>query len=74
MVTSIVEKNLDGRVPALDESLLGDLEKHVIETAQRSAKAASEHLESIAPHRALESIWELVLAANKYVDQTAPWA
>lgn len=74
MVTSIVEKNLDGRVPALDESKLGELERVVIETAQRSAIAASEHLESIAPHRALESIWELVLAANKYIDQTAPWA
>ncbi len=74
MVTSIVEKNLDGRVPALDPGRHGDLERRVIETAERAAKHSSEHLAAIAPHRALESIWELVLAANKYIDDTAPWA
>jgi methionyl-tRNA synthetase len=74
MVTSIVEKNLDGRVPHVDPSRLGELERNVIFTAERAAAAASQHLADIAPHKALESIWELVLAANKYVDQTAPWA
>lgn len=74
MVASIVEKSLGGRVPAVDPSRHGDLEKRVIEVAERAAKNASEHLASVAPHRALESIWELVLAANKYIDDTAPWA
>jgi len=30
-------------------------------------------LEDIAFHRALDTIWELVSAANKYVDSTEPW-
>ncbi|MFO0681063.1 MAG: methionine--tRNA ligase [Sandaracinus sp.] len=74
MVASIVPTSLGGRVPVVDGSRFGELEQSVIATAERAAKAASEHLAAFAPHRALESAWELVLAANKYVDQTAPWA
>lgn len=68
------ETRLGGRVPAIDDTRHTDAERAVIETAERAARAASEHLEAIAPHRALESTWELVLAANKYIDQTAPWS
>jgi methionyl-tRNA synthetase len=74
MVSSIVQKDLGGLVPRFDETKLGDLERGVIATAERSAIAAAQHLTNFQPHRALESIWELVLAANKYIDQTAPWA
>ncbi len=74
MVASIVQKDLGGLVPRFDEAKLGELERGVIVTAERSAAAAAQHLANVAPHRALESIWELVLAANKYIDQTAPWA
>ena len=34
----------------------------------------SRHIDDIAFHKALASIWEIVNAANKYVDETAPWA
>ncbi|MDQ3033790.1 MAG: methionine--tRNA ligase [Myxococcota bacterium] len=78
MVTSIVPKNLEGRVPQVDPMKLspesmGDLEKQLVATAQRATAKAAQHLDDIAPHRALEAIWELVAAANKYVDQTEPW-
>ena len=33
-----------------------------------------EHLDAVAPQRALEAIWELVAAANRYVDRSEPWA
>lgn len=71
---SYFQSRLDGRVPAVDASRYGDAERRVIESAERAAASASVHLAAIAPHRALESTWELVLAANKYVDETAPWA
>jgi methionyl-tRNA synthetase len=74
MVASIVKKNLEGRVPPVH---LGDgrpEDEALRETALRAAKEAAGHLDATAPHRALESIWELVGAANRYVDQTAPWA
>ena len=74
MVTSIVQKNLEGRVPNVGEERLGSLERSLIDTAHAAARASRGHLDNVAPHRALESIWELVSAANRYVDQTAPWA
>jgi methionyl-tRNA synthetase len=33
----------------------------------------ARHLEAFAVHRALESIWKVINAANAYVNQTAPW-
>jgi methionyl-tRNA synthetase len=42
--------------------------------ALRCSKLATEHFENVAPQRALEAIWELVAAGNKYVDRTEPWA
>ncbi|MEM9191554.1 MAG: methionine--tRNA ligase [Myxococcota bacterium] len=73
MVSSIVKRNLGGKVPAVAEDRLSERERTLIETARRSATTCANHLDAIAPHRALEAAWELVAAANKYVDQTAPW-
>lgn len=74
MVTSIVRTSLGGRVPHVSSERFGELERQVIATAERAAEAAAQHYAAIAPHRALEAIWELVGVANKYVDQTEPWA
>ncbi|MEZ4256016.1 MAG: methionine--tRNA ligase [Polyangiales bacterium] len=72
MVTSIVQKNLGGVVPK--PSALEPVDRELVRVAEASAKAAAAALEAIQPNRALDAIWELVAAANKYVDQTAPWA
>jgi methionyl-tRNA synthetase len=74
IVTGILPKSFDGTIPAAAPEQLTDLERDLIALAARSAKDAAEHLERVAPHRALEAMWELVTATNKYVDQTAPWA
>ncbi len=73
MVVSIVKRNLGGVVPEPKEPT-DDLDKALVEAAKKSAADTAKHLDAIAPHRALEAIWELVGAANRYVDQTAPWA
>ena len=74
VLASIVKNSLNGRVPdpALSPEL--PLDAELIRTAQRCAQEAARHLDELAPHRALESIFELCAATNKYVDQTAPWA
>ena len=72
MVTSIVKKSLDGVVPSPGAAQPEDEE--LIAKAKESAQKARDHLDGIAPHRALDAIWELVGAANTYVDKTAPWA
>lgn len=74
IVSSIVPKHLDGRVPDVDPRQLGEREAELVQTARRACQKAAQHLDEVAPHRALEAIWELVAAANKYVDQTEPWA
>jgi methionyl-tRNA synthetase len=34
----------------------------------------NEQMETLSFNKALQSIWELVSAANKYIDDSAPWA
>jgi len=70
-VLSMVAKNCDGRTPqpgplaAADTELLG--------RAGALLPAVREHLMDQSFHRALETIWEVVGAANRYVDEQAPW-
>jgi methionyl-tRNA synthetase len=74
VVVSLVKKNLGGMVPprpSFDQ--LKEEDRALMATAERCAQNAAEQLTGVAPHRALEAIFELVAAANKYVDQTAPW-
>jgi len=73
VVASIVKNSFDGKVPSIDRAQLTDLDKALIQRAEDAAKNAAKQLDDIHPNRALEAIWELVTAANKYVDQTEPW-
>ncbi|MEZ4253013.1 MAG: methionine--tRNA ligase subunit beta, partial [Polyangiales bacterium] len=72
IVASILKNEFGGAVPAPTE--IGDEERELIAVAEKSAAAAAQHLDLVAPHRALDAIFELVAAANRYVDRTAPWA
>jgi methionyl-tRNA synthetase len=73
MVASIVKQSFGGVVPSVDESSLTELDRQLMQRAKDSARVAAEQLDAINPNRALDAIWELVAAANKYVDQTEPW-
>ncbi len=70
---SFVKNSFAGNVPVIDTSALTDLDHALMARAQESARVAALQLEDINPNRALDAIWELVAAANKYVDQTEPW-
>jgi methionyl-tRNA synthetase len=72
MVTSIVKKNLDGVVPTPGPH--EELDDVLVTKAKEVADKTKAFLDDIAPNRALDAIWELVGAANTYVDRTAPWA
>jgi methionyl-tRNA synthetase len=74
VLASIVQKSFDGRVPAPQPATRTPDDDLLEAEAQRVCALAQEQLEAIAPQRALEAIWELVFAANKYVDRTEPWA
>ncbi|MGB0678716.1 MAG: methionine--tRNA ligase, partial [Polyangiales bacterium] len=74
MLSGIVAKHLDGRVPIVAVRPLEGEDKALAELAQDVAGRAAAHYAAMAPQRALEAIWELVFACNRYVDQMAPWA
>ena len=73
IVASIVKKSLDGRVPRIDLESLEKADQELMGKAGATAAEAASHFEGLAFHRALDAIWELVSAANKYVDSTQPW-
>jgi methionyl-tRNA synthetase len=52
----------------------GPLEEKLEELARGCVLAARAAWDEVAPHRAIDAIWSLVRAANKYVDEAAPWA
>ena len=51
-----------------------NLENDLFAALASSARVAAEAFDAIQPHRALEAIWQVVAAANQYVDRAAPWA
>jgi methionyl-tRNA synthetase len=73
MVTSIVQRSLDGRVPRVTEGELTGADREVMAAAARAAEQCAAHMAEALPNRALEAAWELVTATNRYVDQQAPW-
>ncbi|UCH28781.1 MAG: methionine--tRNA ligase subunit beta, partial [Myxococcales bacterium] len=73
IVASILKKNLDGRVPRVDLDALEEADRALIAKAKACSEEAAKHFGALAFHRALDTIWALVSAANKYVDSTEPW-
>ncbi len=74
VLASIVQKSFGGRVPAPVPSARTAEDDTLEAEALRAANTAAEQLDHVAPQRSLEAIWELVGAANRYVDRTEPWA
>lgn len=52
----------------------GPLEVALREALTSAAKDAADAFDATMPTRALEAIWSAIVAANGYVDRSAPWA
>ncbi len=72
-IIGFVQKDFGGKVPDVDATTLPEADRALIAIAERAAEQAAKHLDDVAPNRALDAIWELVSAANAYVDRTEPW-
>lgn len=57
----------------LQGATTGALEERLAEVAETAKRGCIEGFDAIAPHRAVEAIWVLCRAANKYIDEAAPW-
>ncbi|OGL48752.1 MAG: methionine--tRNA ligase [Candidatus Schekmanbacteria bacterium RIFCSPHIGHO2_02_FULL_38_11] len=75
---TILQKYHNGEVPEMPAA--GRLVEEEKETENLKGKAlqtledATKHISELAFNRALISIWDLINAANKYIDSSAPWA
>lgn len=71
---AMASRYCDGRVPQGPEDPgAEEVDAQLVALAERVTAGAAEHFEAYAPSRALETIWELVRATNKYIDTTAPY-
>ncbi|MDJ0937128.1 MAG: methionine--tRNA ligase [Kiloniellales bacterium] len=71
-VLSMIAKNCDGRVPA--PGAFTEADRALLDQAAGLLERLRAHYEVQAFHKSLEATWEIVGAANRYVDEQAPWA
>lgn len=69
---SMVVKYFDGLIPT--PSNPQDMDRGLQEVSEKILPQLSKQMDDLAFHRALVSIWEIVNASNKYIDEAAPWA
>jgi methionyl-tRNA synthetase len=68
---SMVAKNLDGVVPEPAEFTAED--KALLDAADALMQRVRAHYDATAMHLALEAIWSVLGAANKYFSAQEPW-
>jgi methionyl-tRNA synthetase len=68
---SMVAKNLHGIVPEPSEFTADD--KALLEAADGLLERVRSHYDATAMHLALEAIWSVLGAANKYFSTEEPW-
>jgi methionyl-tRNA synthetase len=70
--TAMLAKYYRGQLPQPGED--SALEKALHDIFLRQKNIIDEQMDALAFNKALQSIWELVSAVNKYIDDSAPWA
>jgi methionyl-tRNA synthetase len=69
---SMVIKYFDGIIPS--PSSPKEVDQGLLEVPERVFLQLYKQMDDLAFNKALISIWEMVNATNKYVDETAPWS
>ncbi len=70
--TAMLSKYFDGTLPEPTEA--DAVDAAFIEQFTSALPVIDSHLDNLAFNKALQVIWTLVSAGNKYIDDTAPWA
>jgi methionyl-tRNA synthetase len=68
----MVHKYFEGNLPAPGED--EELDRRFIDRFPAAVRTVDVQMNELAFNKALQTIWELISAANKYIDETAPWA
>ena len=64
-------KYFGGVIP--ETRLAGDHDADLKQTAEAAVKNYAAWMDKLDFSRALESVWQLIGRANKYIDETEPW-
>ena len=70
--TAMVEKYFGGKLPADRER--DALDDELIALIKAAPEKYAAQMDAFQPHLALEEIFRLIQRANKYIDETMPWA
>ena len=68
---AMIEKYEDGRIPACGD--ITEAEQPIIALIEALPARVEELMDKLQFPQALQEIWKLVGAANRYIDQTVPW-
>jgi methionyl-tRNA synthetase len=68
---AMIEKYFDGIVPSQDD--YEAIDDELVNLALKTPKKVEEDINALRIPEALESIFNLVGRANKYIDETTPW-
>ncbi len=69
--TAMVNKYFGGEVQTPGESL--DIDNAYRARSEAMVAQVEANMDELAFSKALQNIWEVVSAGNKYIDETAPW-
>ena len=69
---SMINKYFDGEIPSVGEET--EFDADLADTCLRAAKKTEECMDNLRVADAMDCIWEIVNRANKYIDETMPWA
>lgn len=69
--TAMLGKYFQGVLPAPAEE--NELDEKFTLRFKLAFNAFDAQMDDLAFNKALQSVWELISAANKYIDETAPW-
>ena len=74
--TAMVQKYFGGTLPAGCKAWAAPeaLTTELITWPPACGTSTRPHMDACAPHKALDEVFKVIQRANKYIDETAPWA
>ncbi|OGT99102.1 MAG: methionine--tRNA ligase [Geobacteraceae bacterium GWC2_48_7] len=69
--TAMAVKYFNGVLPAVGE--LNDIDLALKARTEEMVASVEGHINDMAFSKALQAIWDVVSAGNKYIDESAPW-
>lgn len=70
---SMIEKFLDGTIPSPSTSTTAP-DMTIRDSAENLSGKIAGFMERLEYNKALSAVWEVIGSANKYIDESAPWA